>query len=272
MEAAKVVPGDRKLSVFDFNDPDAVALIQYAKASNEADHQLSVRQALKRYKKAVFWAMILSTTLVMEGYDLVIINSFYGQTQFSTRFGIYDEAQGKFVITAPWQSGLSNSALVGQLAGLVINGWAQDRFGSRRTLMFFLTWMALMIFIPVFAPSLPVLAFGEAMCGISWGVFQVSLSTDGATLSQLIGPGSLHLIRFRSRPYRSQTLRHRLCLHVLGCRHSPLLWHCSSCGKHPRRYGLATAFCPAMDVAGTALHCRLLRPRVALECSQAGKV
>lgn len=180
MEAAKVVPGDRKLSVFDFNDPDAVALIQYAKASNEADHQLSVRQALKRYKKAVFWAMILSTTLVMEGYDLVIINSFYGQTQFSTRFGIYDEAQGKFVITAPWQSGLSNSALVGQLAGLVINGWAQDRFGSRRTLMFFLTWMALMIFIPVFAPSLPVLAFGEAMCGISWGVFQV-LSTSYAS-------------------------------------------------------------------------------------------
>lgn len=80
MEAAKVVPGDRKLSVFDFNDPDAVALIQYAKASNEADHQLSVRQALKRYKKAVFWAMILSTTLVMEGYDLVIVSTllFFG--------------------------------------------------------------------------------------------------------------------------------------------------------------------------------------------------
>lgn len=40
-------------------------------------------------------------------------------------------------------------------------------------MMFFLVWMAVMIFIPVFAPSLPILAFGEAMCGISWGVFQV---------------------------------------------------------------------------------------------------
>lgn len=34
-----------------------------------------------------------------------------------------------------------------------------------------------MIFIPVFAPSLPILAWGEAMCGISWGVFQVRLSS-----------------------------------------------------------------------------------------------
>jgi SP family general alpha glucoside:H+ symporter-like MFS transporter len=33
--------------------------------------------------------------------------------------------------------------------------------------------MAVMIFIPVFAPSLSILAFGEAMCGVSWGVFQV---------------------------------------------------------------------------------------------------
>jgi SP family general alpha glucoside:H+ symporter-like MFS transporter len=40
-------------------------------------------------------------------------------------------------------------------------------------MMFFMAWMTVTIFIPVFAPSLPVLAFGEAMCGVSWGVFQV---------------------------------------------------------------------------------------------------
>lgn len=51
--------------------------------------------------------------------------------------------------------------------------YAQDRFGCRPTMMFFMAWMTVMIFIPVFAPSLPVLAFGEAMCGVSWGVFQV---------------------------------------------------------------------------------------------------
>lgn len=41
-------------------------------------------------------------------------------------------------------------------------------------MMFFMVWMAITIFIPFFAPSLSVLAFGEAMCGIPWGVFQVS--------------------------------------------------------------------------------------------------
>jgi SP family general alpha glucoside:H+ symporter-like MFS transporter len=68
---------------------------------------------------------------------------------------------------------LSNSSVVGQLAGLIVNMYAQDRFGCRPTMMFFMAWMSVMIFIPVFAPSLPVLAFGEAMCGVSWGVFQV---------------------------------------------------------------------------------------------------
>lgn len=42
-------------------------------------------------------------------------------------------------------------------------------------MMFFMAWMAVTIFVPVFAPSLSVLAFGESMCGIAWGVFQVRL-------------------------------------------------------------------------------------------------
>jgi hypothetical protein len=40
-------------------------------------------------------------------------------------------------------------------------------------MMFFMAWMTVVIFIPFFAPSLSILAFGEAMCGIPWGVFQV---------------------------------------------------------------------------------------------------
>lgn len=80
---------------------------------------------------------------------------------------------GKKTIPASWQSGLSNSAVVGQLAGLLINAYTQDRFGCRPTMMAFMVWMTAVLFIPVFAPSLSVLAFGEAMCGIPWGVFQV---------------------------------------------------------------------------------------------------
>ncbi|KAK4553811.1 hypothetical protein LTR86_008986 [Recurvomyces mirabilis] len=155
-------------------------LISQARDGNEADRELTLRQALRQYKAPVAWAMFLSLSLVMEGFDLVTINSFYGLEQFQNRFGVPNPAKpGTKLVSPAWQSGLSNSALVGQIAGLAINMWAQDRFGNRSTMMFFLVWMALAIFIPFFAPNLSVLAFGEAMCGVSWGVFQ-TLSTTYA--------------------------------------------------------------------------------------------
>lgn len=56
------------------NRDELASLITQAKASDEADQRLTIREALKHYKKAVFWATILSTSLVMEGYDLVIVS------------------------------------------------------------------------------------------------------------------------------------------------------------------------------------------------------
>ncbi|KAJ8114718.1 hypothetical protein OPT61_g3462 [Boeremia exigua] len=180
METPTVVPTDRELKTIDFSNIDTQDLIREAEASDVADRALTVMEALRKYKKAVIWAMFLSTSLIMEGYDVVIITSFYGQTQFLERFGELDSKTGKKLILPAWQSGLTNSALVGQLAGLVINGYAQDRFGCRKTMMFFMSWMIGAIFIVFFAPSLSVLAFGECMCGIPWGVFQ-TLSTTYAS-------------------------------------------------------------------------------------------
>ncbi|KAH8653807.1 putative MFS alpha-glucoside transporter [Xylariales sp. PMI_506] len=180
-EVATVVPTKNELEEFDLSSPELLELIHQAQESDAADRKLTIREALSKYRKAVFWAMFLSTSLIMEGYDLVIITSYYGQSQFQRRFGVPDPASpGTYQITAEWQSGLSNSSQVGQLFGLLINAWMQDRFGCRPTMMIFMTWLAVMIFIPVFAPSLSVLAFGEAMCGIAWGVFQ-TLSTTYAS-------------------------------------------------------------------------------------------
>ncbi|CAK7223835.1 hypothetical protein SBRCBS47491_005342 [Sporothrix bragantina] len=177
MSTTTIVPTKEELKGFNLDDPQTIELIQHARDSYDADAKLTLWEAVKKYKKAVFWAFFLSTSLIMEGYDLVIITSFYGQSQFKNRFGTaIDPATGKPLITAEWQSGLSNSSTVGQLAGLLITAFAQDRFGNRHTMMAFMTWLLAAIFIPVFAPSLPVLAFGEAMCGIGWGVFQ-TLST-----------------------------------------------------------------------------------------------
>jgi predicted DNA-binding protein (UPF0251 family) len=73
-EAKTVVLTEKELGAFRLDDPATIELISRAERSVEADRQLTIRQALKKYKKAVFWALILSTALVMEGYDVVVVS------------------------------------------------------------------------------------------------------------------------------------------------------------------------------------------------------
>jgi SP family general alpha glucoside:H+ symporter-like MFS transporter len=74
MATEKIVPTDRELHNIELNNPDVIELTRQAEESDAADRLLTVRQALIKYKKAVFWAMFLSTSLIMEGYDLVIVS------------------------------------------------------------------------------------------------------------------------------------------------------------------------------------------------------
>ena len=75
MAVDQIVPTDRELKEFDLGSPEVIELINDARDSDAADRKLTVREALKKYRKAVFWAMFLSTSLVMEGYDLVIVRA-----------------------------------------------------------------------------------------------------------------------------------------------------------------------------------------------------
>lgn len=61
---------------FDTSTPEAQRLIALAQEGDELDASLTIKQALRKYKKAVFWALALSTALIMEGYDVVMV-SFY---------------------------------------------------------------------------------------------------------------------------------------------------------------------------------------------------
>jgi SP family general alpha glucoside:H+ symporter-like MFS transporter len=74
MTTEKIVPTDRELHNIELNNPDVIELTRQAEESDAADRLLTIRQALIKYKKAVFWAMFLSTSLIMEGYDLVIVS------------------------------------------------------------------------------------------------------------------------------------------------------------------------------------------------------
>lgn len=79
---------------------------------------------------------------------------------------------GQKVIPADYQGGLQNITKVGQLVGLVITGYCQERYGSKRTYIGGMIIMTLSIFMAVFAVSLDMLLGAELIMGIPWGMFR----------------------------------------------------------------------------------------------------
>ncbi|OAA38283.1 Sugar/inositol transporter [Cordyceps fumosorosea ARSEF 2679] len=137
-----------------------------------AEHKMGLLQAIKTYPKAIGWSALLSSTLIMEGYDLALLGNLYASPAFNNKYGTYNASKGKYVISAAWQSGLSNGARAGEIFGLLLAGWAADRYGYKKTTAGFLVMMIIFTFVLVFAPNIKVLVVGEILCGIPWGAFQ----------------------------------------------------------------------------------------------------
>ncbi|KAL5341056.1 sugar transporter [Aspergillus crustosus] len=145
--------------------------VTLARSAAVKEHELGLWDAIRRYPRAVLWSILLSTSIIMEGYDIVLIQSFFAQPSFRNKYGEYDSGTDSFQITAPWQNGLSNAVSVGTIIGAFANGYFVHRFGYRRVLLASLVAICAFIFISFFSPSLPVLLVGQFLCGIPWGVF-----------------------------------------------------------------------------------------------------
>jgi hypothetical protein len=50
-----------------------------ANLASEQEKQVGVKEAILKYPKEVFWAVIFALGLVMAGYDAQIISSLYGK-------------------------------------------------------------------------------------------------------------------------------------------------------------------------------------------------
>ncbi|KAI0151024.1 general substrate transporter [Pestalotiopsis sp. NC0098] len=142
-----------------------------AREAAEQEHSMTLIQAVRKYHTAVLWSLLLSTSIIMEGYDIVLLSSFFAQPSFSKRYGEFDAATGSYQINASWQNGLTNAVSVGTIIGAFANGYFTQRYGYRKVLLGSLALIVGFVFIPFFAPSLPVLLVGEFLCGIPWGVF-----------------------------------------------------------------------------------------------------
>jgi MFS transporter, SP family, general alpha glucoside:H+ symporter len=161
-------------------NPKVAVLSSEAKVATQAEHQMSIRDAIKRYPKAVAWSILFSTAVVMDGYDIVLVSAFFAYPSFQKKFGEpVANKPGSYQVSAPWQSGLSNGARVGEIIGLFINGFISEAFGMKRTMIGTLIALCGLIFISFFATNIQTLLAAEILMGIPWGVFQ-TLTTSYA--------------------------------------------------------------------------------------------
>ncbi|KFZ25337.1 hypothetical protein V502_00182, partial [Pseudogymnoascus sp. VKM F-4520 (FW-2644)] len=63
-------------------NPKFVDLSFAAKAATDNERSMTLLQGIKLYPKAVGWSMLLSTCIVMEGYDLVLLGRLEGGRQW----------------------------------------------------------------------------------------------------------------------------------------------------------------------------------------------
>lgn len=156
------IPGLRRLSV-------------EARAATKAEHEMTFARGCRLYPKAMMWSLLLSLTIVMEGYDLTLINSFYAFPVFRRSYGtpLHPAApsdQQDYQISPAWQSGLTNAAVSGEILGLMFNGFFTDRYGYHKTMIGTLIWMSLFVFLAFFAVNIQMLLVAQILCGIPWCV------------------------------------------------------------------------------------------------------
>lgn len=142
-------------------------MLRAAEAAATREKEMSVREAIRAYPKAIAFSMILSLCLVMEGYDTSLTDAFFSLPQFREKFGERLD-NGDYQITSPWMSGLKNGVQVGQILGLMAAGVVAERYGYKKTIVGSLLLLIGLIAIFVFASHIAMLFAAGVLCGVPW--------------------------------------------------------------------------------------------------------
>ncbi|KAJ5464404.1 uncharacterized protein N7458_000090 [Penicillium daleae] len=151
------------------------ALTAVARDYDHEEKAMPVMQAIRHYKKAIFWSLIISMCVIMEGFDTNLLGNFYAYPSFQRRYGnpvpVTPQTPTGYSIPASWQSGLGQASGVGSIFGTLINGWLVAAFGPKKVVLCTLCVMTCFLFIVFFAPNKEVLLVGEILLGFEWGIF-----------------------------------------------------------------------------------------------------
>ncbi|KAK8065125.1 hypothetical protein PG997_011872 [Apiospora hydei] len=148
----------------------ASAILEARQATDD-EHAQTFLQALRENRRAVFWSVMISMSIIMEGYDTILMGNFYAYPEFKQKFGDYYEDVGEWQVNGPWQVGLSMASTVGAIFGGLINGYFASKYGYRMVMIVAMGILNCFLFVVFFAPNRSVLLVGQILCGLCWGVF-----------------------------------------------------------------------------------------------------
>ncbi|KAL2174034.1 general substrate transporter [Thermothelomyces heterothallicus CBS 202.75] len=162
-EAGHTFTLDEKAKVADYK-ADAVA-------AENAEHNMTVLEAVRAYPMASFWAFVMSFTIIMESYDVFLIGNFVALPAFIRKYGEYSAEKNVTVIVPHWQSALQVSGQLGALIGVFVAGPLTSRIGYRWATITGLMLLNAFIFTFYFAESMPVIFLAQLLEGVPWGIF-----------------------------------------------------------------------------------------------------
>lgn len=58
-----------------------------AKKASDEEQKMSLLQGVRLYPKAIAWSVLISTCIAMEGYQVALVNNFYGFAPFNAKYG-----------------------------------------------------------------------------------------------------------------------------------------------------------------------------------------
>ncbi|KAK1758152.1 maltose permease MAL31-like protein 8 [Echria macrotheca] len=137
----------------------------------EFEHSLGFIEACKLYPAAIGWSVFVSLGVIMLAFDPQLLGNLYAMPQFTEDFGyLFD---GNYIISAPWQTGLSMGNPAGQVFGALVAGYPMERYGRKITFGACVVLTTGLVFIQFFARSLEVLLVGELLGGLVLGCYAV---------------------------------------------------------------------------------------------------
>ncbi|TKA30759.1 hypothetical protein B0A50_02479 [Salinomyces thailandicus] len=140
-----------------------------ARQAVDNEHNLSFLEALKLYPAAAGWSIFFSLGIIMTAFDPQLLGNLYATPAFQRDFGyLYD---GSYIVSAPWQTGLSMGNPIGQVVGALFAAYPMEWYGRKKTFGVCVILTAGFIFIQFFARSLPVLLVGELLGGLVLGTY-----------------------------------------------------------------------------------------------------